>query len=297
MLARVRTGARRAWGVARGRRLRWPRRIVLAIGGTWLVAVAVWWIAVLAGGFPMELLDRTAATSLIVVDEGGHVLRQEATSAGTSERWVGLDEISPHLINATLASEDDDFYDHGGVDWTAMARATWLNLRRRGVEFGGSTITMQLVRLVARTPRSATGKLRQMVLAARLERRIGKRAILEQYLNRVFYGHGAWGAEQAARVYFGKSARELSVGEAALLAVLPRGPSYYDPFDAPERVDRQHPDAPDETAAHLGAGEHRLARPGLAQHDRVVAGVREPIEDDRRAARPGPPVQMARRLV
>ena len=278
MLERVRAGARRAWTGARGRRLRWPRRIVLAIVGTWALATAAWWIIVLAGGFPMHLLDRTAATSLIVVDGSGHGLRQEATSAGTSERWVALDEISPHLINATLASEDDDFYDHGGVDWTAMVRATWLNLRRRGVEFGGSTITMQLVRLVARTPRSAAGKLRQMVLAARLERRLGKREILEQYLNRVFYGHGAWGAEQAARVYFGKSARELSVGEAALLAVLPRGPSYYDPFDAPERVEarRRHILRLMEAKGYLGADERALAERVPIELDRRRSGFRAP---------------------
>ena len=259
--ARIGGAARRAWTAVRGRRLRWPRRIVLGLVGTWMVAALSWCVVVRAGSFPMHLLDRTEATSLVVVDGARHVLRQEATSAGTSERWVSLDDISPHLIHATLASEDDDFYDHAGVDWTAMARATWLNVRRGGVEFGGSTITMQLVRLVARTPRSATGKLRQMVLAARLERKLSKRQILEEYFNRVFYGHGAWGAEQAARVYFGKSARELAPGEAALLAVLPRGPSYYDPYDAPKRVEarRRHILRLMERKGYLDADERALA--------------------------------------
>lgn len=207
---------------------RWLKRIALACAAIVVLTVVAWHVAIRVGEFPAHALDKQAATSLAVVDANGLLLRQEATSAGTKERWVPLDRISPHLIEATLASEDNDFYDHAGVDWSAMARAAWLNVK--GGEFGGSTITMQLVRLTAGTPRSVTGKIKQMVLAARLERQLGKREILEQYFNRVYYGNGAWGAEQAARVYFDKDAAELSVGEAALLAVIPRGPTYYDPF-------------------------------------------------------------------
>lgn len=219
------------------RRLRWPRRILVAGVGLVVLACAGWWIAVRLGEFPMHLLDKQAATSLAVVDANGLLLRQEATSAGTKERWVALDHVSPHLIAATLASEDNDFYDHAGVDWSAMARAAWLNLR--GGEFGGSTITMQLVRLTANPPRTVRGKLRQMLLAARLERQLSKREILEHYFNRVYYGNGAWGAQQAARTYFDKDASELSAGEAALLAVIPRGPTFYDPFQQRPRVLRR----------------------------------------------------------
>ncbi|MBP9202984.1 MAG: transglycosylase domain-containing protein [Kofleriaceae bacterium] len=244
-MARRWASVRRGWARLRAspaltsRRWRWPRRMLIGLVGAWLVASVGWWGAVRVGDFPMHLLDRTAATSLVVVDADGGVLRQEATSAGLRERWVALEAIAPALIDATLASEDNDFFEHAGVDWSALARAGWLNLRERGVEFGGSTLTMQLVRLVAGTSRTWTGKARQMLLAARLERQLGKRAILEQYLNRVYYGHGAWGAEQAAQVYFGKPARALSVGEAALLAVVPRGPRFYDPFLQPERVERR----------------------------------------------------------
>jgi len=225
---------KRVWQLVTSRRLRWPRRVVCAFAATCVLACVAWWIAVRVADFPAHLLDKQAATSLAVVDANGLLLRQEATSAGTKERWVGLERISPHLIEATLASEDNDFYEHAGVDWSAMGRALWLNLK--GGEFGGSTITMQLVRLTADTSRSVTGKLKQMVLAARLERQLSKREILEQYFNRVYYGNGAWGAEQAARVYFDKDAAELSVGEAALLAVIPRGPTLYDPFRDRDRV-------------------------------------------------------------
>ncbi len=232
----VRAVGRRVWTIASGRRMRWPRRILGGIGALWLVMTIAWHIAIRAVAFPTHLLDKTAASSLAVVDSNGLVLRQEATSAGTRDSWVPLERIAPALVAATLASEDTDFYDHSGVDWSALGRAVWLNAGAGGAEFGGSTITMQLVRLTANTQRSLSGKVRQIVLAGRLERALSKRDILEQYMNRVYYGHGAWGAEQAARVYFDKHASELSIGEAALLAVIPRGPSFYDPFRNLARV-------------------------------------------------------------
>ncbi|HET7500139.1 MAG TPA: transglycosylase domain-containing protein [Kofleriaceae bacterium] len=224
----------RLWAALRHRRLRWPRRVLGALLAAWALAAIAWTIAVRAADFPRDLLDKPSATSLTVLDATGAILRQEATSAGLRDTWLPLDKISPYLVHATLASEDNAFHDHAGVDWPALARAAWLDLR--GGTFGGSTITMQLARLVAGTPRSLPGKLRQIVLAGRLERALTKPEILEQYLNRVYYGNGAWGAEQAARVYFDKHAAELSIGEAALLAVIPRGPTHYDPLRERRRV-------------------------------------------------------------
>ena len=100
----------------RRRRLRWPLYAAL---GTLNVLVIAWFIAIHVVTFPTELLAKEDATSLRVVDANGILLRQEATTAGTRERWVPLAQISPYLVSATLASEDDDFYDHSGVDWTA----------------------------------------------------------------------------------------------------------------------------------------------------------------------------------
>ena len=238
-MRRLPRSARRAWAWGMQPALRWPRRVLLTVGALVLLTSLGWRLAVRAGTFPLELLDRTAATSLRVVDAEGGLLRQEATSAGLREHGVPLADISPHLIHATLASEDNGFDDHAGVDWLAMGRAAWLNLRGGDAAFGGSTITMQLVRLTARPGRDLGGKLHQMLLAARLERALTKRDILEQYFNRVYYGNGAWGAEQAAQTYFGKRASALSIGEAALLAVIPRGPTAYDPADHPARVERR----------------------------------------------------------
>ncbi|MGE3766330.1 MAG: transglycosylase domain-containing protein [Kofleriaceae bacterium] len=259
LLSRVAGAAR---SIATSRSWRWPRRVAYVLSALAVLAAASWHIAIRAADYDLELLDKSAATSMTVSDANGIVLRQEATSAGLRERWVPLEKISKHLIDATLASEDGDFYDHAGVDWSAMVRSIYLNVTRRGADFGGSTITMQLVRLTAGTPRTMRGKLRQMVLAGRLERSLSKREILEQYMNRVYYGNGAWGAEQAARVYFGKAAAELSVGEAAMLAVLPRGPHYYDPFAHPERVEerREHILALMEDEGYIDGFERGLAQ-------------------------------------
>ncbi len=204
-----------------------------------LFFIAVDFIAVRAVVFPMETLDENTTSSLRVTDSGGALLRRE-THAGQAEgTWVRLKQISPFLVQATLAAEDRRFFSHGGVDIFSLFRSAWLNLKSRKVSFGGSTITMQLVRLTARIERSLGGKLKQMYLARNLELHLSKEQILEQYLNRAYYGNGAWGAESAARFYFSKHARDLSLGESVLLAVIPRGPNRYNPFLHRERVDER----------------------------------------------------------
>ena len=205
-------------------------RLGLAAALLVLAPPVIWWVAVRAGSYPRARLEPRAAASLTVLDAAGGILRQDATAAGGRESWVPLERVSPDLVNATLASEDRRFWRHGGVDPVGIARALALDLVRGRAAFGGSTLTMQLARLVDPRPRTFWGKLREAVVAGRIERALGKREILEQYLNRVYYGNGAWGAEAAARFYFGKPAAALSLGEASFLAVLPRGPEAYDPF-------------------------------------------------------------------
>jgi len=136
-----------------------------------------------------------------------------------------------------IASEDQEFFEHHGVDLSALSRAAWLNATREE-RYGGSTLTMQLGRILRSQgkPRTLWRKLNEIMLAWRLERALNKQAILEHYLNRVYYGHGAYGIEAAAQRYFGKPAAALSAGEATLLCVLPRNPSYYDPIAHPERI-------------------------------------------------------------
>ncbi len=206
-----------------------PRLVLGCLLGAGLCLALGWRLVVAWSPYPAALLEPRHAASLTVLDRAGRVLRQSATAGGGRESWVPLRQISPHLVQATLASEDHRFFSHRGVDWLALARSATLNARRRRMAFGGSTLTMQLVRLLEPRPRGIAAKLGELVLAARIERVLSKEQILEQYLNRVYYGCGAWGAEAAARHHFGKPASQLSVGEAAFLAVLPRGPEAYHP--------------------------------------------------------------------
>jgi penicillin-binding protein 1A len=144
---------------------------------------------------------------------------------------VPLTEIPPLLRQAVLAIEDDRFFNHKGVDLRGIARALWRNLRRGELAEGGSTITQQLARNVFLTQeRSVSRKVSEILLALEIERRLTKEEILERYLNQVYFGQGAYGVEMAARVYFGKSVKSISLPEAALLAGLVRAPSVYTPY-------------------------------------------------------------------
>jgi penicillin-binding protein 1C len=252
-----------------GERLR-ARPLLLAAGvaglallGSALVILSMIWLV----AFPRQRLAAAAVSSLTVRDAAGAILRQQVSGSGGRQSLVPLSRMAPALMAATLAAEDHRFFAHHGVDPRGVLRAAWLNLRARRFAYGGSTLTMQLVRLVDPEPRSArarglVGKLGEAVAAARLERLLGKRQILEHYLNRVYYGNGVWGAEAAARFYLGKPAAQLSVGEAAFLAVLPRSPRRYDPFRNGLKVTlerRRHILRRMQALGSITAGERQLA--------------------------------------
>jgi monofunctional biosynthetic peptidoglycan transglycosylase len=139
------------------------------------------------------------------------------------QQWVPLSRISPYLQKAVLIAEDDTFYEHRGVDFQEMLDSLKDNWKRKYYARGGSTITQQVAKNLFLSPRKfLLRKLKEMVLAFRLERALGKKRILEIYLNIAEWGPGIFGAETAAREYFGKSAAEVSLEEAvALAAVLP----------------------------------------------------------------------------
>lgn len=145
--------------------------------------------------------------------------------------FIHLEEIPPILQRAVIAIEDDRFYQHSGVDVRASLRAVWHNLRAKEVVEGGSTITQQLARSLFLTQeRVVSRKLAEILLAFEIERRLTKQEILERYLNQVYFGQGAYGVEMAARVFFGKNAKDLTLSESALLAGLIRAPSTSSPF-------------------------------------------------------------------
>jgi penicillin-binding protein 1A len=150
---------------------------------------------------------------------------------------VSLDEVSPHMVQAILAIEDQRFYEHQGFDLVRIASAALTNVRRLEIAQGGSTITQQLARQSFLTPdKTVRRKLQELVLAARIERLYSKPDILAMYLNKVYFGDGLYGVEAAARGYFGKHANEVSVAEAATLAGVLKSPSAYAPTVSRERA-------------------------------------------------------------
>jgi penicillin-binding protein 1C len=198
--------------------------IVLSILGSAAIAIVV-----RLAPYPTDRLAPAGAQSLALVDRSGQPLRVQPLAGGGRAAWVPLGRVHPLAITATLAGEDHRFFDHGGVDGRALLRAAWLAVRHGRLRSGASTITMQLARTLEPHRRDGRGKLGEMLAALRLERALGKQALLEQYLNRVYYGAGANGIEAAAQRFFGRPSGDLTAGEATLLAVLPRAPSAYDP--------------------------------------------------------------------
>ena len=176
--------------------------------------------------------------------------------------WVPLKDIPDYVQRAFIAAEDQRFYDHKGIDERGIVRAMVANMARMGRPQGGSTITQQVVKnLLVGDDVTYERKMREMIVATRLERTLSKGEILELYLNSIYLGRGAWGIELAARNYFGKGAAALTLEEAALLAGMPKGPTYYGP-------DR-HPDRAKERLAYVVG---RMQEDGVAGANAIDAG-------------------------
>src|SRR5262252_4975456 len=155
---------------------------------------------------------------------------------------VPLEDIPLHVRQATIAAEDRRFYSHHGVDTWGILRAARVNFQAGGTREGASTITQQVARtLFLNRDRTLTRKIREAILARRIEQHYSKDQVLEMYLNQIFYGHNAYGIEAAAQLYFGKSAKDLTLSEAALLAGLPPSPNSYSPLkNLPRSVQRRN---------------------------------------------------------
>ncbi|MGE7020783.1 transglycosylase domain-containing protein [Solibacillus cecembensis] len=157
----------------------------------------------------------------------------------TEERryWTELKDISPYLIDATVAVEDKDFYEHGGFDYSRIAGAVLADIKAGSKVQGASTLTQQYARNLYLThEKSWNRKINEALYAYRLELFYSKDEILEGYLNTVYYGHGMYGAEAASRYFYGKSAKDLTLAEATMLAGVPKGPSYYSPLNNLEKA-------------------------------------------------------------
>ena len=189
---------------------------------------------------------------------------------GVNRQWIALDSVPPLVQSAFIAAEDARFYRHHGVDVYRMFGALWQDIRSMSYAQGASTITQQLIKLTHLTSvKSLSRKAQEIVLALQLERRMDKRRILEAYLNTVYFGHGAYGIEAAANVYFGKSADALTLAEGALLAGVIKSPSNYAP--------------------------HLNAEKALARRDRVLSEMADQgfITDEARDAAKSEPLRLA----
>lgn len=211
-----------------------------------------------------ELRDYQPPRTTRITARDGTVLAESHVERRTV---VPIDQISAEMKHAIVAAEDANFYEHEGLDYFGILRALVRNVEAGGIRQGASTITQQVVKnILLSHERSFDRKIRELILARRIEQELGKEEILELYLNHIYFGHGRYGVEEASRYYFGKRASELRLAEAALLAGIVKGPSLYSPRKNPEgALERRH--------YVLG----QLAQKGLATAEATAAADAEPI--------------------
>jgi penicillin-binding protein 1A len=237
--------------------------------GLWAVIAGVGAIAFVAATLPpiqsLEVPKRPPTVEIVGLDGKPLTLRGEMS--GTD---VPIKELPPYLPKAFVAIEDRRFYSHFGVDPIGLTRAVVANVLHRGVSQGGSTLSQQLAKNLFLTQnRTLWRKMQELVLALWLERKFSKAQILELYLNRVYFGSGAYGVEAAAQKYFGKSARQVKVAEAAMLAGLVKSPSRLAPNRNPAGAERRA-QAVVAAMGELGFITETMAKTALAQPARAV---------------------------
>ncbi len=223
----------------------WRRLIPIAIlltlvGGILLVGAFVWYSRDLPD--PNKLIDRSVAQSTKIYDRTGEHLLYEIH--GTQRRTlVNLDQIPKYAVQATIAIEDKTFYEHKGYNLARIIKSVLINVLTGSKAQGGSTLTQQLVKnAILTTEKAYSRKIKELVLSYRIEQKFTKDEILKLYFNEIPYGSTAYGIESASGIYFGKSAKDLTLGEAAILAAMPQAPSYYSPYGShkDKLVDRSH---------------------------------------------------------
>jgi penicillin-binding protein 1A len=267
---------RRKTRARRSRPARGKRSFVARVA-YWTLVISLW-VGIGGAGYvawvgahlpPIQSLEiPKRPPSIQIVDFQGRALARRGDLAGAP---LPLKELPAHVPKAFIAIEDRRFYEHSGVDPFGIGRALLANVLHRGVAQGGSTITQQLAKnLFLTQERTINRKLQEALLAVWLERKFSKTQILELYLNRVYFGSGAYGIEQASQHYFGKSARQITIAEAALLAGVVKSPSRLAPtrnFGGAEKRAK----AVLAAMAELKFISHSTERTALAHPPRIVA--------------------------
>ncbi len=212
---------------------RWLQWLGVFVGACCVAGLAMTILVLLifSRGLPTisDIEDLLQAESTLIMDREGNILY--AVHGEENRELIELNEISPYLIDATIAVEDDQFYDHHGFVLPCYIKAVGHEFLGIGIRRGCSTITQQLVKNLFLTfEQTYTRKIQELILAVKVEARYKKNEILELYLNEIPYGNNAYGAELAARTYFDKSAAELNLTESAILAGIPKAPTRYSPY-------------------------------------------------------------------
>jgi len=245
----------------------WLRRIGIALVALLFAAIVgvVMVIRHYEAGLPSvdELRRYTPPQVTRVLTRDGQLLGEMFTERRTVVRF---EDVPNQMKLAALAAEDASFYEHKGLDYPGMLRALWTNLRG-GKRQGASTITQQIIKNILLTPeRTFDRKMREAILARRIEGELKKDEILELYLNYIYLGHGRYGVEEASRFYFGKSVREVTLAEAALLAGIIQGPNLFSPRVDMKRALRRRAYVLDQ-----------MEKKGFASATQVEAARREPV--------------------
>ncbi|WP_040206863.1 transglycosylase domain-containing protein [Neobacillus jeddahensis] len=176
-------------------------------------------------------------STLFFADDGALI---GESNSGQKRYWVGIKDISPDLVNATVSIEDKNFYEHHGFDYKRIAGAVLADIQAFAKVQGASTITQQYARnLFLEHDKTWKRKLMEAFYTIRLEMNYSKQDILEGYLNTIYYGNGAYGVEAASQYYYGKKASELTLAEASMLAGIPKGPSLYSPLTSMEKAKKR----------------------------------------------------------
>ena len=201
--------------------------LLLIVYQLWIFIHICWWI------------NFNPSTSAFMEDRL-ELLQEKNPNAELKHRWVSYKNISPNLKRALIAAEDAKFVDHEGFDWEGIEKAYEKNLKKGKVVAGGSTISQQLAKnLFLSTKRTPWRKLEEAMITVMLESTMSKRRIFEIYLNVIEWGNGIFGAEAAARHYFGTSAKNLSSEQAAKLAAMVPNPRYYDKHQSAQGLNRK----------------------------------------------------------
>ena len=205
--------------------------LVLAVGGALAATIFLFYLTQDLPT-PEELTNINIAESTNIYDREGKLLYE--IHGDERRNVIPLRDISPYLVSATLAVEDDEFYLHSGFDWKGILRAAfydvWRKITGKANLQGGSTITQQFVKnAFLSKEKTIIRKLKELILALQLEKNFTKDEILALYFNQISYGANIYGAQAASKAFFAKDAKDLSLAEAATLAAIPKAPTYFSP--------------------------------------------------------------------